>query len=43
VCAAASWPDARPRHLPIQQLIIGGVNADWAKGADAMRKLADEE
>ena len=31
------------RHLPIQQLIIGGVNADWAAGVDAMRALADDE
>jgi hypothetical protein len=36
-------PQIQTRHLPIQQLVIGGVNADWAAGADAMRKLADDE
>ena len=31
------------RHTPIVQLVVGGVNADWAEGADEMRKQLQEE
>ena len=31
------------RHMPIVQLVVGGVNADWRQGVEAMRKQADEE
>jgi hypothetical protein len=38
----ADAPPAR-RHLPITQLVIGGINADWKEGADALRKQLDAE
>jgi hypothetical protein len=42
---AACGADAPParRHLPITQLVIGGINADWKEGADALRKQLDAE
>ena len=30
-------------HVPITQLVIGGINADWAEGVDEPAKLVWEE
>lgn len=32
-----------PRNIPVLELIIGGVNADWRQGVRDMRRLADDE
>jgi hypothetical protein len=31
------------RHIPITQLVVGGVNADWAEGTDEPAKLVWQE
>jgi hypothetical protein len=29
--------------MPVLELIVGGVNADWRQGVHEMRRLADDE